>query len=115
MSRKKQIHAMNYFIGVLKKYAVFTGRADRSEFWWFILYCLIISIVLNVVTQLTHFPLLSILWQLAILLPSIGVGIRRMHDIGKCGWFILIPVYNLYLFAQPGENTANKYGEAPAK
>ena len=106
---------MNYFIGVLKKYAVFTGRADRSEFWWFFLYSLLISIVLNVVTRTIHFQLLYSLWGLAILLPSIGVGIRRMHDIGKCGWFILIPLYNLYLWAQPGENTANKSGEAPAK
>ena len=68
---------MNYFIEVLKKYAVFTGRADRSEFWWFFLYSLLISVVLNVVVRMIHFQLLYSLWGLAILPPSIGVGIRH--------------------------------------
>ena len=102
---------MNYFIAVIKKYAVFNGRADRSEFWWYMLCYFILSIIVNILVRITGLAIISTLVSLALLLPSIGVGIRRMHDIGKCGWFILIPLYNLYLWAQPSQAAANQYGE----
>lgn len=104
---------MNYFIAVLKKYAVFTGRARRSEFWYFVLFNAIISWVLSFVFGLIGLPIVSSLYSLAVLLPSIGVAIRRMHDINKSGWFILIPIYNIILWAQAGDQGENQYGPDP--
>ncbi len=104
---------MNYFIAVLKKYAVFTGRARRSEFWYFVLFNFIISWVLSFVFGLLRLPIISTLYSLAVFLPSIGVGIRRMHDINKSGWFILIPIYNIILWAQAGDQGENQYGPDP--
>ncbi len=104
---------MNYFIAVLKKYAVFTGRARRSEFWYFVLFNFIISWVLSIVFGLLKLPIISTLYSLAVFLPSIGVGIRRMHDINKSGWFILIPIYNIILWAQAGDQGENQYGPDP--
>jgi len=54
-----------------------------------------------------------IFYQLAILIPSIAVGVRRMHDVNKSGWFILIPIYNLILAVTDGTKGDNKYGHDP--
>jgi len=89
----------------LTKYVVFSGRASRSEMWWFVL----AFVVVTQVAQLINSYLGQIV-SLALLLPLIAVEIRRMHDIGKSGWFILIPFYNIYLWAQPGQSEANTYG-----
>lgn len=104
---------MNYFVAVLKKYAVFTGRARRSELWWFILINFIICVVLNIIGGMIGTTIITNLYSLAVLLPSIGVWIRRMHDINKCGWFCLIPIYNIILGATAGDQGENKYGPDP--
>jgi len=99
---------MNYYISALKKYTVFTGRARRAEYWYFFLVNLIIGALLGAIGDG-----LDGLYQLAILIPSIAVGIRRMHDTNKSGWFILIPIYNLVLLATDGNKGSNKYGPDP--
>ena len=104
---------MNYYIKVLKNYAVFNGRAGRSEFWFFVLFNIIVSVVLQIVGGLIGFNFLSIIYTLAVLVPSIAVGIRRMHDIGKSGWYILIPIYDIVLAATPGDSGSNTYGPVP--
>jgi uncharacterized membrane protein YhaH (DUF805 family) len=104
---------MDYFIKVLKNYAVFTGRARRSEYWYFVLFYMIIAIAVAVVANLINFPLLSTVLSFAFLVPSIAVGIRRMHDVGKSGWYILIPIYNLVLACTEGEKGDNQYGPDP--
>ena len=104
---------MNYFITVLSKYATFTGRARRAEYWYFALFSTIISIVLGFIGGLINFPALSTVYTLAVLLPSIAVGVRRMHDVGKSGWFILIPIYNIILACTAGDTGPNEYGEDP--
>ena len=104
---------MNWYLEVLKKYAQFNGRARRSEYWYFALFSAIISIALTVVGMIIKVPLIANLYSLAVLLPSIAVGIRRMHDVGKSGWFILIPIYNIILACTDGEATANEYGPDP--
>jgi len=104
---------MNYFVSVLSKYAVFTGRARRSEYWYFFLFSLIISVILVFIGVLINFPLLGNVYSFEVLLPSIAVGVRRMHDVGKSGWFILIPIYNLVLACTNGTNGPNEYGEDP--
>jgi uncharacterized membrane protein YhaH (DUF805 family) len=99
----------------LNKYADFKGRAARPEFWWFALATFVVSAVLNQVI-----PMLGALFSLAVLLPSLAVAARRLHDIGKSGWFLLlllIPVIGwlvlLYFYIQPS-GPSNEFGEAQA-
>ncbi len=104
---------MNYYGEVLKKYAVFSGRARRSEYWYFFLFSTIISIILAFVGMGIGFERLNNVYSLAVLVPSIAVGVRRMHDVGKSGWFLLIPIYNLILLCTDGTPGDNEYGEDP--
>ena len=104
---------MNYYLKVIQNYATFSGRARSSEYWYFVLFNLTFSIVFAIVGAVIRFPLLSTLYSLAVLLPSIAVAVRRMHDVGKSGWFVLIPIYNLILCCTNGDNGSNEYGEDP--
>ena len=88
---------------VLQKYANFESRAKRSEFWWFWLVTFVLS----------YIPLIGIVVSLGLLVPSIAVGIRRMHDVNKSGWWILCPIYNIVLAATEGTIGPNDYGEEP--
>lgn len=115
---------MNWYLEVLKKYAVFNGRARRAEYWWFFLFSVIISIVLSVIDGFITGPqgigILGLIYSLAVLIPSIAVGIRRLHDTGRSGWWLLISFVPLIgaivlivffvLDSQPGEN---QYGPNP--
>ena len=69
----------------LTKYVTFSGRASRPEFWWFFLFQLVVSLVLSMVSET-----LSGLAALLLLLPSLAVGARRLHDIGRTGWWQLL-------------------------
>jgi len=100
----------------LKKYAEFNGRAGRPEFWWFALF----SLVASLLAEFIFGWMLSSLVNLALLLPSLAVGARRLHDIGKSGWFQLlwfIPILGwavmIYFLVQPSVGP-NQYGDAPA-
>jgi len=104
---------MNYYLKALKNYALFTGRARRSEYWYFALFSTIVSVALSFTELALKTPYLSTFYSFAVMLPSIAVGIRRMHDVGKSGWFILIPIYDLILAVTPGVIGPNKYGEDP--
>ena len=118
---------MNWYLEVLKKYAVFDGRARRMEYWMFILFNIIITAVLALIDSLIGtiirqggFGLLQGLYDLAVLIPSIAVTVRRLHDTGRTGWWILIgliPVIGgivllifMLLDSEPGEN---QYGPNP--
>ena len=99
---------MNYFLDVIKnKYAQFDGRATRSEYWYFTLFATISYIVAMVIDGLLinvtgGMPILTILVMLGMVVPSIAVGVRRLHDIGKSGWWYLIafvPLVSLVLIA----------------
>lgn len=98
---------MNYYLKVLQNYANFNGRARRSEYWYFVLFNIIASVVLSFVGLAIKNNILSNLYSLAVLIPSIAVGVRRMHDVGKSGWFILIPIYNLILACTNGVEGAD--------
>ena len=109
------MESFNYYLEVLKKYTVFNGRARRSEYWYFVLFNLIISIGLGIidgVVGLMDFGI-SDVYSLGVLVPSIAVGVRRMHDVGKSGWYLLIPIYNIILAATEGEAGTNEYGQNP--
>jgi uncharacterized membrane protein YhaH (DUF805 family) len=93
---------------VFTNYANFNGRARRSEYWWYILFSIIVSQVLSLIS-----PTSSLVFSLATFIPSLAVGVRRMHDVGKSGWFLLIPIYNIILAATNGDSGSNEYGSDP--
>ena len=104
---------MKYYLKVLQNYATFKGRARRSEFWYFQLFNFIFSFLLGLVGGMMGFPFLGLIFSLAVLIPGLAVGVRRMHDTGKSGWFFLIPIYSLILACTDGNIGANKYGDDP--
>ncbi len=104
---------------ILKNYVNFEGRATRPEFWWFFLFNVIVSLILNLFGPKVG-TTLSGIWSLAILLPYLGLSVRRLHDINKSGWYLLVGLIPLvgwvllvYWWAQPGERTENQYGPVP--
>jgi uncharacterized membrane protein YhaH (DUF805 family) len=100
---------MKYYLKALQDYAVFAGRAGRTEFWYFVLYHFLIALVLGRLGVIFTVDLLSIYYP-ALLIPTVAVAVRRMHDVGKSGWYVLIPGYNLLLLAKDGTNGENRYG-----
>ena len=118
---------MKYFLDCLQHYADFNGRARRSEYWYFVLFNFIVSILiglsLGVIAGLLNVPALvylAYLWSLAVFIPSLAVSVRRLHDIGRSGWWLLlslIPLVGAIILiiwhctdSQPG---ANQYGPNP--
>lgn len=108
---------MKYYFIVLKKYADFNGRSRRSEYWYFALFNLIIYYVIAFIGIYTfnNNRYLALAYNLAVLIPYIAVGVRRMHDVNKSGWYILIPVYNIILSFTEGTIGPNKYGPDPKR
>jgi len=104
---------MKFYLKVLQNYATFKGRASRSEYWYFVLFNIIFSIVLGFVSGLVDVSILYTIYSLALLIPSIAVAVRRMHDVGKSGWYILIPIYDLILACTEGVKGENEYGTEP--
>ncbi len=114
---------MQHYIAALKKYAVFSGRSSRAEFWYFVLFNLIISILMSVISGVfgDSKNILGYLYSLAVLVPGLAVSVRRMHDIGKSGWMllvVLIPlvgwIWLIVLYARKGDVGDNKYGPSGA-
>ncbi len=112
---------MNYYLDVLKNhYADFNGRARRKEYWMFTLGTLIVAVVIGVVAGLIKFPLLVSLYGLAVVVPGLAVCVRRLHDIGKSGWWVLIGlvpviggIWLLVLMCLDGEPKENQWGANP--
>ncbi len=111
---------MSWYLEVLKKYAVFNGRARRKELWMFVLFNILFSIVVQVVDLMLGSFFLTVLYMLVLFIPTLAVQIRRLHDIGRSGWWILIPLLPiigslilLYFFVKDGGEDANCYGESP--
>lgn len=118
---------MNWFLAALGKYADLYGRAQRAEYWYFVLFYLLIYLGLMIVDGLTGtfsesmgLGLTSGLFTLAMLLPSIAVGVRRLHDTDRSGWWLLLGIIPLIgaivllVFAvQDGTPGVNRYGANP--
>ena len=117
---------MRWYIEALKKYAVFGGRSRRKEYWYFVLFSLIVSLVLSAVDALlgtfgsSNVGLLGGIYGLAVLIPSIAVSVRRLHDIDRTGWWVLIglvPVIGtivlLVFAASDGTPGENRFGPNP--
>lgn len=106
---------MKWYLAVLKKYAVFSGRASRTEYWMFVLFTFLISLALSMLEGLfSDTSILSGLYSLAVLIPSLAVAVRRLHDSSKSGWWLLIafiPIIGVFVLlafmimdSTPGKN-----------
>ena len=118
---------MNWYLEVLRKYAVFEGRARRQEYWMFVLVNILIIVVLSVVdTVVDIFSLgdsvgaLTGLYYLVVLVPSIAVTVRRLHDTDRSGWWVLLALLPLlgtivlFVFCVlDGTPGPNRFGESP--
>jgi uncharacterized membrane protein YhaH (DUF805 family) len=123
---------MNWYLKVLSNYANFTGRARRSEFWFFVLFNIIFGIAAMIIDSVLGttieigfgmalpYGYVYILYTLVVLIPGLAVAVRRLHDIGKSGWMyliVLIPIVGgiwlLILFCQDSQAGANKWGQNP--
>ena len=118
---------MNWYLQVLKKYAVFNGRARRREYWLFALFNLIISIVLAVIDSVTGslspeagMGLLGAIYMLGVFVPSLAVTVRRLHDAEHSGWWLLIAmvpligvIVLLVFMVQESKPGQNQYGLNP--
>ena len=99
----------------LRKWNDFNGRARRKEFWMFFLFFIILIYGMAFLGALIGSigPILSVVLYFVLIIPYIAVLIRRMHDVGKSGWFMLIPIYNLILALTAGDVGPNEYGPDP--
>ncbi len=118
---------MKWFVKCLKQYADFGGRARRTEFWMFVLFNIIFSIVASLIDRAIGFRIgviqlgvIGLIYSLAVLIPWLAVGVRRLHDIGKSGWMILINlipfigwIWFLVLMVKDSQAGENKYGAYP--
>jgi len=117
---------MEWYLKVLRQYADFNGRARRKEYWMFALINFLIGLVIGFVDGFTGtvgaagIGFLGGIYNLAILIPGIAVGVRRLHDIGKSGWMllvVLIPIIGfiwlIILLATEGVEGENEYGPNP--
>ncbi len=125
---------MQWYLKVLRQYADFSGRARRTEFWMFVLFNAIALIILGILDNLLGFStttmgtgsiavsggILTAIYQLAVLIPSLAVGARRLHDTGKSGWWqllALIPLVGaiilIVFWATAGDPSPNQHGVNP--
>ncbi|MBQ11402.1 MAG: hypothetical protein CMJ45_07625 [Planctomyces sp.] len=112
---------MNWYLAVIKQYAVFSGRSRRQEYWMFTLINVIVSIVLRVVDEIVGSPgAIQGIYAIALFLPSLGVAIRRLHDTGHSAWWIFIPlvpiigvIIMIIFLAKDSEPGENRYGPNP--
>lgn len=120
-SEKFKAGLNTYFVDYLKNnYLEFNGRVSRHQYWVFVLYLAIIGFVLGFIGGLIPFlKIFALLFCLALVIPSVGLGIRRLHDLNLSGWFYLIAfvpfvggLVLLFLFCMPGDNESNKFGAA---
>ncbi len=112
---------MNYLLDPIKKYAVFKGRDTRKQFWLFFLWYMVILWLLGIILPAflddQTINIIVSIYQLALLLPYIGIGTRRLHDSNKSGWWWLIAftgigvLFLLIFWALPSTQGPNKYGE----
>jgi len=103
-----------------QNYCNFSGRASRSEYWWFSLFCFVLSSVLSMVFSGTLYLILSGVVSLGLLLPSLGLAVRRLHDTNHSGWWLfisLVPIVGAIVLliwcVKDSEHHPNQYGPEP--
>jgi uncharacterized membrane protein YhaH (DUF805 family) len=115
---------MNWYFEVWKKYANFGGRAGRQEYWYFVLFNILANILLGILAAIIGAKIgmsLLGLYSLAVVIPSLAVSVRRLHDNGRSGWWLLIslipaigPILLLIFLLQGSQESENQYGPRPA-
>lgn len=110
------------YVEVLKKYAVFTGRASRTEYWTFFLFNLLVSMGIGIIDTVigSEMQVLGNLYSLAVLIPGLAVAVRRLHDTNHSAWWLLINlipiagwIWFIVILATKSDETANRYGAKP--
>jgi uncharacterized membrane protein YhaH (DUF805 family) len=109
---------MEWMLLPYKRYADFSGRSRRKEYWMFFLLCMIVNVVTNILAGIGGIAamagaVISIGFFLGSIVPAIAVAVRRAHDTDKSGWFMLIPIYNLILAVSEGTKGPNRFGPDP--
>ena len=112
---------IDYYVGAFKdKYADFSGRARRSEYWYFVLFNMLAAIAATLVDQVIGYPVVYIAYLLAAFIPGLAVFVRRMHDTNRSGWWFLIAfvpligaIVLLVFLVQDSDAGANQYGLNP--
>ncbi|MCI4046703.1 DUF805 domain-containing protein [Streptomyces sp. TRM75563] len=111
---------MNWYLDVLKNYAGFSGRARRKEYWMFVLFNFIIGVVLSVIGTAIDTQIPYIIYIVAVIVPSLAVLVRRLHDTGRSGWWFFIAfvplvggIVLLVFLASEGKPETNQYGVNP--
>jgi uncharacterized membrane protein YhaH (DUF805 family) len=127
---------MEYMLMPYKRFFEFSGRSRRKEFWMWVLFYVIVAIICNILdsalglggtsTSYSSYTdsgvsagysssggILAMIWGLLNLIPAIAVSVRRVHDVDKSGWFILIPIYNIILYCTDGTAGPNRFGADP--
>lgn len=94
---------MKYYFKAFENYANFNGRARRREYWYFMLFTTLVQLFLTLIDK----SFFANIYVLAVFLPSLAVGVRRMHDVGKSGWYIIIPIYCFILACTSGDHGEN--------
>ncbi|MGY1711065.1 DUF805 domain-containing protein [Geodermatophilus sp. SYSU D00758] len=101
---------------VLARYADFSGRARRAEYWWFVLAYAVASIVASMIDAVLGFPVLALVLGLGLLVPSLAAAVRRLHDTGRSGWWLLLAlipfggIVVIVFLATEGQPGPNRYG-----
>jgi uncharacterized membrane protein YhaH (DUF805 family) len=109
---------MKYFLAALKKYADFRGRARRKEYWYFYLFFILFFFALSFLAGLMGSDAAEVftaIFYLAMIIPMFAAGVRRMHDVDRSGWYLLVPVYSLILACTEGTSGLNRYGADPKR
>lgn len=103
----------NWYFHVWKNYGKFEGRASRKEYWNFVLFNFLITLILTLISA----GVLSVIYMILVIIPSVAVAVRRLHDVGKSGWMLLaslVPIigtiYLLYLLCIEGNGAGDEYG-----
>ena len=118
---------IDYALTPLRKYASFSGRARRAEYWWFYLFVIIAFVVASIIDNLLGlggsvgpYGMLSALLGLAMLVPSLAAGVRRLHDTDRTGWWLLIAlipligaIVLLVFYVSEGTRGDNRFGPDP--
>jgi uncharacterized membrane protein YhaH (DUF805 family) len=112
---------MEWYLKVLRKYMTFFGRACREEYWSFVLFQIIITLVIGIIDLLLKdaYMLLSLVYYLVTLIPTIAVSVRRLHDVGRSGWWLLLNIIPfcgiilLIFFLSDSQPHTNAYGPSP--
>jgi uncharacterized membrane protein YhaH (DUF805 family) len=115
---------MQWYLLALKKYKDFDGRSKRNEYWYFVLFSFLITLVLGIIDRVLNLTLpgsgvglLGGLYSLAVLVPGVAAGIRRLHDTGRSGWWLLISfipfvgaIVLIVFLASESQPERNQYG-----